>query len=522
MSLRRCTRLLPVCVLLLAGLPSLPAGTTGDLGGEIDKVINRPEYREARWGILVADAETGKPLYEHEADRLFIPASTTKLYSCAAALLDFGPDYRFVTPVYRRGELDNGRLKGDLILVAQGDLTLGGRTDAKGHMVFRDGDHIYATFAPGSAIVDTDPLAGLKDLARQVASAGVRQVDGDVLIDDRLFEHSRGSGSGPDVLTPIIVNDNVVDVIVTPAARDGEPATVRCVPETSFVQMDAQVTTVGKDKGARLEVHGVGSERFTVRGHIAVNSKPRVGIYPVRDPAGFARALLIEALRKAGVKVSASPLASPRADLPERDGYGHLTRVAAYTSPPLSEAIKVTLKVSHNLYASTLPLLLAAHHGRRTLADGMRRQRKVLKDLGVPVETISFAGGAGGANADSVTPRATAQLLRAMRKRSEYAAYHAGLPVLGVDGTLATAVSRKSPARGQVQAKTGTLLWHDYLNGRSLLTSKAVAGVMTTAAGRRLVFAMFVNNVPLPPGTSTTRESKTLGRLCEIIYEKAK
>jgi D-alanyl-D-alanine carboxypeptidase/D-alanyl-D-alanine-endopeptidase (penicillin-binding protein 4) len=507
---------------VLATVSAQPADTTGDLAGEIEKVINRTEYREARWGILVADAETGKPLYEHEADRLFIPASTTKLYSCAAALLDLGPDHRFVTPVYRRGEVERGRLKGDLILVAQGDLTLGGRTDAKGHMVFCDNDHIYANFTPGTAVVDTDPLAGLKHLARQVASAGIRRVDGDVLIDDRLFEHSRGSGSGPDLLTPIMVNDNVVDILVTPADKEGEPARVRCVPETSFVQMDAQVATAGKGDRSNLEVRGVGPERFTVRGRIAVNSKPRVGIYPVRDPAGFARALFIEALRRAGVQASASPLAAPRAGLPERDGYGHLTRVATFTSPPLSEAIKVTLKVSHNLYASTLPLLLAVKHGRRTLADGMRREQKVLKDLGVPVETISFAGGAGGANADSVTPRATARLLRAMMQRSEYAAaYRAGLPVLGVDGTLAAAVSRKSPARGHVQAKTGTLVWHDSFNDRSLLTSKAVAGVMTTAAGRRLVFVMFVNNVPLAPGTSTTREAKALGRLCEIIYEKA-
>ena len=54
-------------------------------------------------------------------------------------------------------------------------------------------------------VTDTDPLAGLKALAKQVAKE-VRQVDGEVLIDDRLFAKSRGSGSGPDLLTPIVVN----------------------------------------------------------------------------------------------------------------------------------------------------------------------------------------------------------------------------------------------------------------------------------------------------------------------------
>ena len=72
-----------------------------------------------------------------------------------------------------------------------------------------------------------------------------------------------------------------------------------------------------------------------------------------------------------------------------------------------------------------------------------------------------------------------------------------------------------------MHAKTGTLFWDDSLNGRSLLTSKALAGVMTTRDGRELAFAMFVNNVPLPKGVRTTREGKVLGKLCEIVYEHA-
>src|SRR5204862_98144 len=130
--------------------------------------------------------------------------------------------------------------------------------------------------------------------------------------------------------------------------------------------------------------------------------------------------------------------------------------------------VKVTLKVSHNLYASTLPLLIAARHGERTLAEGLRRQARLLQTIGVDLKAVSFAGGAGGANADAVTPRAAVQLLRAMQKRPEWPALRDGLPVLGVDGTLADAVPRDSPARGQVRAKTGTLSWMDVLNGRSL------------------------------------------------------
>jgi D-alanyl-D-alanine carboxypeptidase/D-alanyl-D-alanine-endopeptidase (penicillin-binding protein 4) len=510
--------------LILVGLLAPAARGADDLATRIEAVIDGPDYKQARWGLLVVDAKTGRTLYERDADRLFMPASVTKLYSCAAALAAFGPDHKFETPVYGRGEVAEGRLRGDLVLVAQGDLTLGGRTTADGKMAFRDHDHIYANFPSGneSEVTDTDPLAGLTALAKQVKAAGITRVEGEVLIDDRLFARERGSGSGPVLLSPIVVNDNLIDILITPGAKAGDRAAVKMRPQTEFVQMDAQVTT-GPEKGRQtITVEAVGPNRFTVRGQVRAGSQPLVRIYPVDDPAAFARALFIEALRREGVAVSASPLSPPEADLPEKGGYGKLTRVAVYESPPFGELIKVTLKVSHNLYASTLPLLVATKDGKRTLADGLHMQRKFLADLGVPVETISFGGGAGGAFADNVTPRATVALLQGMRKRDDWPAYRAALPSLGVDGTLADVVTASSPAKGKVMAKTGTLMYEDVMNGRSLLRSKALAGVMTTPTGRELVFAVFVNDVPLPRGVAPTREGKVLGRLAEIIQQNAR
>jgi hypothetical protein len=69
-------------------------------------------------------------------------------------------------------------------------------------------DHTYANGNTKAELTAPDLLAGLKALARQVAPAGIRHVLGDVLIDDRFFDRSRGSGSGPRVLTPIVVNGN--------------------------------------------------------------------------------------------------------------------------------------------------------------------------------------------------------------------------------------------------------------------------------------------------------------------------
>lgn len=509
-------RLLGITLLLIC----TTASAQETLSERIDAIINGPDFKQAHWGILVIDARTGATVYEHNADKLFTPASTTKLYSCAAALAAFGPQYKFETPVYRQGEVNDGTLRGDLILVASGDLTMGGRTRPDGTMAFANFDHTYA--GPTSSeheLTDTNPLAGLNDLARQVKESGIRVVSGEILIDDRMFPPARGSGSGPDLLTPIIINDNVIDLTVTPAANAGELATVKMRPETAWVRMDNQVQTVASGTRSLIEVITTGPHQFVVRGRIAAGSKPLLRIWPVDDPTAFARALFIEELRRQGVTVLASPYANPGKELPDSDAIAKLPRVALFTSPPLSEAIKVTLKVSHNLYASTLPLLIAHKNRQRSIADGLRWQRRFLTELGVPVQTISFAGGAGGANADCTTPRATCKLLHAMRSRKEYAAWHAGFPILGVDGTLAEVVGSNSPARGKAQAKTGTLSWFDAMNNRTLLRSKALAGTLTTANKTELIFALYVNDVPLPAGVTTTREGRTLGRICEVLHQ---
>ncbi len=510
----RRTWLVTLTTIVLATRPS----NAGELAAAIDELIAGPNYKHSRWGILAVETKTGRVLYEHNADQFFIPASTTKLYTCAAALKVLGPDHVFDTKLFARGDIKDGTLRGDLILRASGDPSFGSRTLADGTMAFVNDDHTYAdSTSTTSSLTPTDPLRAMKELAAAVRAAGVKAVTGDVLIDDRLFDKSASSGSGPDLVTPVVVNDNVFDIIVTPASKEGDAASVVVRPETSFVRVDTQVRTAAKGTPT-VSVSRAGPYEIVVRGNVPVGGKSQVRIAFVKNPTDFARKVLIEALRREGVTVEADLFAEPKNDLPAVAEYERLTAIASYRSPKLSELVKVVLKVSHNMYASMLPVLCATSRGKRTLADGLKIEAEVLKQLGVDTDGVSFAGGAGGSRVDATTPRATVQLLAALVAKPEYAALDAGLPVLGKDGTLAKVVSADSPARGHVRGKTGTLWYDDLLNGRALLTSKALAGTATTAAGTNVVFAAFVNNVPLPKGVKPSREGKALGRLAELLY----
>ncbi|HEV7221462.1 MAG TPA: D-alanyl-D-alanine carboxypeptidase, partial [Pirellulales bacterium] len=143
--------------MLAIGAPPLTAGEP--LAKRIETVIDAPQFKQAHWGVLAADLKTGDVLYARDPDKLFVPASVTKLFSVAAALDALGAEYRFETPLYARGEIDAaGLLKGDLILVASGDLSLGGRTTAEGRIAFTNSDHIYADFDGRSELTKPDPL----------------------------------------------------------------------------------------------------------------------------------------------------------------------------------------------------------------------------------------------------------------------------------------------------------------------------------------------------------------------------
>jgi D-alanyl-D-alanine carboxypeptidase/D-alanyl-D-alanine-endopeptidase (penicillin-binding protein 4) len=476
------------------------------------------DYRGGKWGLAVADLKTGEELCARGGDRLFVPASVTKLFTVGAALDELGSDYQFQTPVYSPSGPDaEGRIAGPLVFVASGDLTLGGRSREDGTLAFADNDHTYASFLDTVALVDVDPLAGLDALARQIAAAGVKSVDGGVHVDARLFEEAKSSGSGPERVSSFVLNDNVIDFRIEPA-QEGERAAVDWRPRGEAIRVDAEVETVAEGEEIEIEISRSGHNQYRVHGEIPSGAAPVVKIEEMEDPAALGAALFAERLRSAGVDVREATDGSGKQFLPDdASGYGDWVKLAELVSPRFSENAKLVLKVSHNLHASTLPLLLAARHGERDFSAGMRLQGDFLRRAGLERGEISFAGGAGGERADRVTPRATVRFLRFMASHRDSAAYRAALPVLGVDGTLAEAVGPDSRARGKVWAKTGTLVWTNGLDGRSLLNSKALAGYMEAASGRELVFALFLNDVLVNDRTQARDAGKWLARICEAL-----
>lgn len=182
---------------------------------DIQAIFDKPFYNGAIWGLHVVDLDSRKTLIDLQPDCLLFIGSVRKVFSVGELVNQIGPDHRYNTPVYRRGEVSaDGVLHGDLVLVASGDLTMGGRTNSDGTIAVTNYDHNEANSLGNAVLSAPDPVAGYRALANQVAQQGITRVTGDVIIDDRLFQPF--DFREQLYVRPIFVNDDVVDASIQP------------------------------------------------------------------------------------------------------------------------------------------------------------------------------------------------------------------------------------------------------------------------------------------------------------------
>jgi D-alanyl-D-alanine carboxypeptidase/D-alanyl-D-alanine-endopeptidase (penicillin-binding protein 4) len=260
--------------------------------------------------------------------------------------------------------------------------------------------------------------------------------------------------------------------------------------------LDAQVDTgdAGSDTDVKVDEGTDGT--ITVSGTVAADAGTLVRDVKVEDPATFARSAFIQALERAGVEVDASVTGpNPRKLLPDSRDYAADDRVARRVSPPLSEYVKVILKVSYNRGADAMVCLVAVNAGSRDCADGIAPEVATLQELGVPENGAFVFDGAGSNDYNRVTPAAMNAFLRGVSEQPYGSVFRAGYPILGVDGSLATTLT-DSPAAGKVQAKTGTR-GTSTPDDQTVLLAQTLTAYITAASGRELVASAFVNNMPI-------------------------
>jgi D-alanyl-D-alanine carboxypeptidase, serine-type, PBP4 family len=494
------------------------------LATSIQKIMDRPEFRRANFGVEFFAPDTGTVIYAYSPEKLFIPASTTKTLTEGALLANLGKDYRFHTKIYRTGKIDGkGRLKGDLILVASGDPNLSNRIQADNTLAFVDEDHSY-----GGPALPGDPLAVIKLLAKQVRAKGIRRIDGRILIDTALFPDGPREGGTDVVMSSIMVNDNVIDLVAKPGTKVGDPLIVTASPQTAYAHFTIHAVTTAAGttpvfNDPQFLNNGDGSVDVSLSGSLPLGIEPQTVSIGVPSPTSFAQWVLRESLVGEGIELK-SPVVLPQPDFaPLVRFYTDENRVAEHVSLPLSEEIKVTLKVSQNLHAGMGPYLLGALAGKDTanpLKKGFELERAFLEQAKLDLSGASQGDGAGGDWADLFSPDFMCRYLAYWTTRPDYDIFFKALPVLGKDGTLAK-IQKENPGAGHVFAKTGTFGSEDRLNARGMLNGKGLTGYVIAKSGRKLAFAAYVNHVALPsdPDAAQNIAGQALGEIAAAAYD---
>jgi serine-type D-Ala-D-Ala carboxypeptidase/endopeptidase (penicillin-binding protein 4) len=482
------------------GLTAAMAGTAqaaplpASAVAEIDAITTAaPRYANSSWGIVVDDAITGERVFARNAQEMFLQGSITKVAQGVAALESYGPRHRLRTPVHRIGRVENGRLRGVLSLVASGDFSFGLRDRPDGTLAYADGgaDHNEANTLGLTTSVSGDPLKALDALARAVRRSGITRA-ADVVIDDRLWEPQFWP-DGP--ITPMWVNENLIDITLRPTAR-GEAARYTWRPKTAAYRVESTVRT-GAETAIAVDEPRPGVVR--VSGTIAAGGGPTVRSWFVDDAAAFARTAFVEALERAGVRIDARATGdNPAQRLPAARAYPAGTRLGQWVSPRLDEYVKVVLKISYNRGADVLACLVGVRAGLRNCEDGLGRATRIVQRLGVPGLQFFHFDGAGSDDRNRITPDALNTLNRLAAARPWGALYRADLPLLGVPGGGDLAVfGTDSPARGKLQAKTGTRAGAAPGAPATLLGARGLSGYLTGASGREYLITVLLGNAPI-------------------------
>lgn len=441
----------------------LAPGRGADLAAGISAVIeSSAASRGGHWGILVRDLPGGRPVFQRNADRFFVPASNIKLFTTSLALMRLGPAHRFHTVVRAEGS--------DLVLVGGGDPNLSGRVLP------------YDPAAP-----EGDPMRVMDDLAAQVAARGVRRVAGDLIGDDTAYlwsPYPEGWAADDPIweygapVSALVFNDSMFRLTVSPGGLAVEPAAV-----PYFI--DNRVRAVARGPGKIKVDREPGSKQVRVWGTIPREGPPHRELLGVDQPALYAAQAFADALARRGIALGggirvrhwypneAAPPPSAGVELARRE------------SAPLLEDLRVIVKESQNLHAEmALHAVGRARRGSGTRDAGLAELESFLAEAGVKAPEYHIVDGSGLSRLNVVTPAAVVKLLAFMYRSPQRDNWLSLLPVGGVDGTLKNRFTGSSP---RVRAKTGTMT---HVSG--------LAGYVERRGGGLRAFAIFANNYNAP------------------------
>lgn len=458
--------------------------TLESLQSQIRQRMSVPGITRGRIGVKIVTLNSGKVVFEYDADKYFIPASNMKNFTVAAAFERLGPDFRFVTSVYSTVRPDAaGTIKGDLRVYGRGDVSV---------------STLFSTRQPNDPEIYYERLDRLADA---IVASGVRRIEGSLVADEGYFtgnavpltwEWNDMQWDDGAEISALPINNNAVDLVVRGGSRSGEPCIVTLRPPNSLYQLANLCSTGGSSRS--ITVKKSLEKNFVVISGTMPAGQSWSSAITFTHPADLYVATLKERLEKKGVvvtggvrtistdKTTPTTTTPPLTEVP--------IEIARLESPPFREIAAKTMKPSQNMFTETILWTLGEEIGRKAGGKGDSAQlglnvvERFLSSAGITSDAVVQYDGSGMSRRDLVTPNAVVALYTYMAKSRNSQAWRDSLTIGGVDGTLRNRF-KGTNAQGNIRGKTGTL---DQVS--------ALSGYVTTAGGEPVVVSIIVNNVP--------------------------
>lgn len=397
-------------------------------------------------GIAVKEVGGGTSVVDYRSEMALTPASVMKLIPTWLALQEKGRDYRFRTDLFYTGRLQEGRLEGDIILVAAGDPTPDSR------------------YFPGHTL--------LTSILETIRKAGIRRIAGRILIENTFpADDIPGSWVWEDISNyygalygPFNYRDNTY-VLEFATGIAGTPARLQSViPALPDIRIVNEVRGSPDNRDNAWIFGGPYSRVLYVKGTIPQNRtsfKVKGGMH--RPELFFIREFT-EVLQGKGIVVEGKVFPENERKLLRR-----------LLSPRLEEIVYHTNKSSVNLFAEALGKLAAPENWAEKAVE-------MLEKSGVP------AAGAILKDACGLSPlnAAPAQLftdLLVEAARSGDTSFINSLPVAGIDPGLNGYCQAAPQLKQNLRAKTG-----------SMSGVRCLSGYLTTVQGKTLAFTILINH----------------------------
>lgn len=483
---------------MLASAASAPSVAAQSLARRLDARLDAPGLDRHLWGVAITDVN-GRLIYGRNADRLFIPASNTKLVVSAVATAMLGPDFTVRTSLYGAGPVVDGELRGDLVLYGRGDPTFSKRC--------------YDIDDSRAGVCDTDPAAKFRDLARQLRERGVLRIAGDLVGDGSYFDGElvHPAWETYDLnwwyaapVSGLGFNDNAVDLVIEAADSGEVQPRISLGPDVGVATLDNHALIGPRGTPRTFDViRSRDGDRYVASGLVPVGADRRTESAAVIDPDHFAALALRRELLAEGIVV----LGAIRSTIDSTDfAVARATPpLAEVASRPLRDWVFPVLNTSQNWFAEMLLKQLGRRFGSGgSWSEGIKVERRFLIDS-VAIDSTQFAlvDASGLASNNLVSPLAFARLLAWMRKHPTYEAFAAGLPQSGATGSLRRRFTG-TPLEGRVRAKTG-----------SISRVNTLSGYVERADGEVLIFSIQANH-------HTLGSSRMIPAIDSVVVELAK